>query len=126
MPLSPQGERELQQAAEAMRRAERALERGDPQSAGLAQDDASERLQQLEESLRQKGESGTRRQPGQRRGEGRGGDGGQRADGPVRIPGADEFSGPVQMRRRLLDAMREAAPQEYKSAVERYYQELLR
>ena len=48
------------------------------------------------------------------------------ADAPVRIPGADEFSGPVQMRRKLLDAMREAAPQDYKSADERYYEELLR
>ena len=125
MPLSPQGERELQQAAEAMRRAERALDRGDPQSAGLAQDEASERLRQLDEDLKQKGRGAPKPQMGERR-DGRGDGGLERADGPVRIPGADEFSGPVQMRRKLLDAMREPAPQEYESAVERYYEELLR
>ena len=49
-----------------------------------------------------------------------------RPEGPVRIPRADEFSGPMQMRRRLLDAMREAPPPEYEGAVGRYYEELLR
>jgi hypothetical protein len=125
MPLSPQGERELQQAAEAMRRAERALERGDPQAAALAQDEAGERLRQLDEDLRRKGRGSGKPEMGERR-EGRGEGGAQRADGPVRIPGADEFSGPVQRRRKLLDAMREPAPQEYEAAVERYYEELLR
>jgi gas vesicle protein len=126
MPLSPQGERELQQASEAMRRAERALERGDPQAAALAQDEASERLRQLDEDLRQKGRgSGQRPQMGERR-DGGGEGMSQRAEAPVRIPGADEFSGPVQMRRKLLDAMREPAPSDYEGAVERYYEELLR
>jgi hypothetical protein len=125
MPLSPHGERDLQRAADAMRKAERALERGDPQTAGLAQEDASERLRQLDEELRQKGRGTPKPQMGERHEGGR--DGGlERAEGPVRIPGADEFSGPVQMRRKLLDAMREPAPQEYESAVERYYEELLR
>jgi hypothetical protein len=108
-----------------MRRAERSLERGDPQGAALAQDEAGDRLRQLEERLRRK--DGAAREPGGRgRGEGRGDGISQRVDGPVRIPGADEYSGPMQMRRRLLDAMREPAPTEYKSAVERYYEELLR
>jgi hypothetical protein len=130
-PLSPDGERGLQQAADAMRRAERSLERGDPQGASLAQQDASERLHQLEERLGKKGGGGSGQQQAggresARRG-GREGDGGDpRGDAHVRIPGADEFSGPVQMRRRLLDAMREQAPAEFKSAVERYYEELLR
>lgn len=124
MPLSPQGERGLEQAAEAMRRAERALERGDPQAAGLAQEEAGERLSQLEQDLRDKARGAPRPERGERREGGR--DGSTQAEGPVRIPGADEFSGPVQMRRRLLDAMREPAPQKYESAVERYYEELLR
>jgi hypothetical protein len=122
VPLSPQGERELQRAAEAMRRAEQALERGDPQAAGLAQEEAGERLSQLEEAMQQKGKAAPQPQRGERRD---GGQGSMRADGPVRIHGADEFSGPTQLRRKLLDAMREPAPQEYKSAVERYYEELL-
>jgi hypothetical protein len=123
-PVSPDGERGMQAAADAMRRAEHALERGDPQSSALAQQDASERLRQLEEKL-------ARRRKGDQRGGGREGNGdaegsGMRSQGQVRIPGADEFHGPVQMRRRLLDAMREQPPGEYKSAVARYYEELLR
>jgi hypothetical protein len=126
-PLSPDGERSMQSAAEAMRRAERALERGDPQGAALAQQDASEQLRQLDEQLARKGQG--KQQPGSSGGEQRreGGDGnGPIDDSPVRIPGADEFSGPVQMRRKLLDAMREQAPPEFKSSVARYYEELLR
>jgi len=38
----------------------------------------------------------------------------------------DEFEGPRRMRRRLLDAMRESAPEGYEEAVRRYYEELLR
>ncbi|MFI5305864.1 MAG: DUF4175 family protein [Polyangiales bacterium] len=124
--LSPDGERGLEQVGEAMRRAEGALQRGDPQASSLAQRDASERLHELQERLARKrgqeqpGSDG--RRSSRREGEG----GGPRFDGPVHIPGADEFQGPVQMRRRLLDAMREPPPSEYKSAVARYYEELLR
>jgi predicted nucleic acid-binding Zn-ribbon protein len=126
-PISPDAERGLQQAAESMRRAERALERGDPQAASLEQADAGERLRQLEERLRRKGSGSPQQQASRGRESGREGNGlGTRVDGQVRIPGADEFSGPVQMRRRLLDAMREQAPTGFKPAIERYYEELLR
>lgn len=124
-PLSPSGDQGLKAAAEAMQRAERALDRGDPQAASMAQQDASEQLRQVEERLRKRGgQDGARENAG---GEAEGpGREGMRSDAPVRIPRADEFSGPVQMRRRLLDAMREAAPAEFRSAVKRYYEELLR
>ena len=129
-PLSPQGERGLQQAAEAMRRAEQALERGDGQRAALEQEDANERLRQVGEQLarkQQRGQQSGDQRGGQQGGRREGGDGGEsNPEGPVRIPGADEFSGPVQMRRKLLDAMREQAPNDYESAVQRYYRELLR
>jgi hypothetical protein len=124
--LSPEGEHGLQEAAEAMRRAERSLDHGDPQSASLAQQDASERLRQIQERLTRKGGPGQQPGRGGREGRREGEGMGSRPEGPVRIPGANEFSGPVQMRRRLLDAMREQAPSEWKSAVERYYEELLR
>ena len=42
------------------------------------------------------------------------------------IPGSDEFSGSMEMRRRLLDAMREGAPSGWEDPVRRYYEELLR
>jgi hypothetical protein len=122
-PLSPSGDRGLQAAADAMRRAERSLERGDPQGASLAQQDATEQLKQVEERLRQGGEPSGRKDGKSGRQDG---SEGVRSDVPVRIPRADEFSGPVQMRRRLLDAMREPPPSEFKSAVKRYYEELLR
>lgn len=128
-PLSPMGERGLEQAADAMRRAERALERGDGQQASLEQEDASERLRQVSQQLARKNQQG---QQGNQRGDNEGGgresgDGGDvNPEGPVRIPGADEFSGPVQMRRKLLDAMREQAPNDFEGAVQKYYRELLR
>jgi len=125
-PLSPDGDRSLEQAAESMRRAESTLQRGDPQGSALAQREASERLHELQERMaRKRGRqraSSDSRQASRREGEGNA----SRFDGPVHIPGADEFQGPVQMRRRLLDAMREPPPSDYKSAVTRYYEELLR
>jgi hypothetical protein len=48
------------------------------------------------------------------------------AEGPVRIPSADEFHGPIEMRRRVLDAMRNDAPDGFRSALDRYYEELLK
>jgi hypothetical protein len=128
-PLSPQGEHGLEQAADAMRRAERALDRGDGQQAALEQEDANERLHQVSEQLARKNQRGQQgREQGNRdSGQREGGDGGDvNPEGPVRIPGADEFSGPVQMRRKLLDAMREQAPNDFEGAVQRYYRELLR
>ena len=61
--------------------------------------------------------------------QGGGGGGGSSSmdfDRPVDIPNADEFEGPMEMRRRLLDAMREAPPAGYEEAVRRYYEGLLR
>lgn len=126
-PLSPDSAHDLQETAEAMRRAERALEHGDPQAASLAQEDASERLRQIDERLGKQQGKGQGQKPGGQGGEqeGANGGGGSRAEGKVRIHGADEFRGPAQLRRRLLDAMREPAPEAFKAAVERYYEELL-
>ena len=91
-PLSPEGERSLQGAADAMRRAERALEHGDPQSASLAQQDASEQLRQLDERLAKKGQ-GQKDGSGARHAQDRSGDGG----GPrVGRPGAHPRRGRVQ------------------------------
>jgi DNA-binding FadR family transcriptional regulator len=44
----------------------------------------------------------------------------------VRIPGADEHQGPMELRRQVLDAMREGAPDGYEESVRRYYEGLLR
>ena len=129
-PISPDAQRGLQEVGESMRRAEQALGQGDADEASRSQEEAADRLRQIEQSMAQKGKGqGGKDGPRQREGgEGReGNDGnGQNADGPVRIPGADEFTGPVEMRRRVLDAMREEGPSGFESALQRYYEGLLR
>ena len=54
------------------------------------------------------------------------GAGNGRTQTPVEIPGAEDFEGPLELRRRMLDAMREESPEGYAGAVRRYYEELLR
>lgn len=121
LPLSPEAVERLQAAHKAMQQAERALQRGKPDEANRAQNQASEQLKELSESLAQ-----------QQTGGGRGGKGqqeGNRAEaskGHVRIPGTESFQGPTELRRKLLDAMQEAAPSSYEPAIKRYYQELMR
>ena len=101
--------------------AEQALERGSAQEGSLAQEQASRQLQELSEQLAEGKGGGDPSQPTQQEG----GDGGH-VEGPVRIPGADEFQGPAERRRSLLDAMREGSPPGFEKAVGRYYEELLR
>ena len=120
-PLSPETADGVREARESMERGRRALERRDPIDASRAQEEAARRLTELREQLE--------REQQQREGGGSGGSqGGEGAFDrePVRIPGAEEFEGPMEMRRRLLDAMRENAPAGYEEAVRRYYEELLR
>jgi hypothetical protein len=107
-----------------MTEARQALEQGRPEDAALAQEDASRRLKELGKQLDGESQAGGA-QPGAERSEREGGDGGF-VEGPVRIPGADEFRGPEALRRKLLDAMREGSPPGYEHAVGRYYEELLR
>jgi hypothetical protein len=129
-PISPDAQRGLQDVSESMRRAEQALGQGDADEASRSQEEAADKLRQIEQGMAQKGkgQSGKDGQRQRQRGEGNereGGDG-ENADGPVKIPGAEEFTGPVEMRRRVLDAMREAGPSGFESALQRYYEGLLR
>lgn len=123
-PLSPDGSRAVREAAGAMGEARRALDRGDPVDASRAQEQAARRLTELREQLERE-----QQQREQQAGGGGGGEGGESAPDfrqPVEIPGAEAFRGPVEMRRRILDAMREGAPRGYEESVRRYYEELLR
>ena len=54
------------------------------------------------------------------------GDGLQAANEKVEIPSAESFKPPEEFRRELLDAMRQGAPEPYRSELQRYYQELIR
>lgn len=123
MPLSPDGAESLEAAREAMQRAEQALQRGDARDAAEQQADASQRLQKLSEKL---AEQQRQKSGGSSGGDEHAGSQGSTDDGPVKIPGAEEFKGPKAMRRKLLDAMREASPKGFEAAIQRYYQELLR
>lgn len=122
-PVSPDAARTLRDVQRQMRDAEKSLQEGNAREASSAQHDAAQRLeslqQRLQERLQRKGSSGD------------GGGGGTAAgrrqlDAPVKIPDADEHVGPMEMRRKVLDAMREDGPRGYEGAVKQYYQELLR
>ncbi len=126
-PLSPDGQRIVGEAAEHMERAEQALGRGDPRESARAQDEAARKLAELREQLEQE----------QSRGGGGGGSGGEQQGGEggegrrtfhqvVQIPGAEDFAGPTERRRLILDAMREGSPTGWEDAVERYYERILR
>jgi hypothetical protein len=128
-PESNENVRALEGAADRMQAAERALERGDPRDAARAQEDALRQLEALRDQLENEARGG---------GQGSGGSSGWDASGGrwggsgmargevVRIPGADEFRGPAERRRRVLDAMREETPRGWEDAMQRYYQEVLR
>jgi hypothetical protein len=120
-PLSPEIAAGLRDVRRSMDDAIRGLERGDPAGAARAQDEAARRLSELREQVEQDMQRSS-------------GGGGGRDEGPappglrseVRIHGADEFSGPMDLRRRVLDAMQDAPPSGYEEAVRRYYEGLLR
>lgn len=119
--LSPEGARAVDEARELMRDARRSLERAEPVDAARAQEEAARKLTELREELEQNN------QQSQSGGGGRQ-DGSPRPDNRrrVRIHGADEYQGPAELRRQVLDAMREDAPPGYEDALRRYYEELLR
>jgi hypothetical protein len=123
VPLSPEATEKLQQAQKAMQQAERALQRGKPDDAHRAQRDASEQIKELSESLAEQQRGGGR---GGGKGKQDGSSGDVQSDAHVRIPGTENFQGPTELRRKLLDAMQEAAPSGYEPAIKRYYQELMR
>jgi hypothetical protein len=121
LPLSPDATEALDQARHSMQKAQRALERGQPDEANREQQQASDRLQRLSKQLAEEQRVG-RGGKGKREGE----YGDLNRNAPVHIPGAEEWKGPIELRRKLLDAMQESAPAEYEAAIKRYYQELMR
>jgi hypothetical protein len=122
LPLSPEAVDALDAARQSMQRAERALERGRPDEANREQQQAAERLKKLSQSLAQKQAAGGQGQSGKQEAN----SGEAMRDAPVHIPGADEWKGPTELRRKLLDAMHEGGPSGYEAAIQRYYQELMR
>jgi Domain of unknown function (DUF4175) len=122
MPLSPEATDALSEAQESMQRAQHALEHGRPDQANREQQQAAERLQKLSQSLAEQQRSGNRGGSGHKQGS----TGENGRDAPVHIPGAEEWKGPTELRRKLLDAMHESGPAGYEAATQQYYQELMR
>jgi len=104
----------MKQAAQHMQRAEGALDEGDPRDSFGEEQQAADQLKQLRRDLQQQ------RRPKQQEGAG------SMAKETVKIPGADEYRGPEEYRRDLLDAMKREAPKDYREQVKRYYEELAR
>jgi hypothetical protein len=123
LPLSPDASETLEGVRKSMQRAQRALDRGRPDEANREQQQASDRLQKLSQSLAEQQRSGRGHRGGGNQGSGANA---ANADAHVHIPGTEEWKSPTELRRRLLDAMRESGPTGYEAAIKRYYQELMR
>ncbi|MDQ3037578.1 MAG: DUF4175 domain-containing protein, partial [Myxococcota bacterium] len=120
-PLSPDAAAALGEIEQMMDEGARGLDRADPASASRAQEEAARRLTELREQLEQDMQSSS--------GGGGGGDGGNAAPDfsrRVQIRNPSDFEGPMELRRRVLDAMQDAPPQGYEESVQRYYEGLLR
>lgn len=120
-PLYPEGAEAMGEARQRMEAAKQALRRGDAVGASTEQQEAARRLTELREEL----ERQQQQQQQDQSGGGGGGSGERSAEGErVLIPGQSEPQN--ELRRRVLDAMRDASPRGYEDAVRRYYDELLR
>ncbi len=106
----------LREAAEAMGQAREALGEGEPQEAREAQERALERLGKAQEALEQ-----ARRPDGPRREVVGVNDPREKVGVPTEGPGA-----PAAYREELLREMGAAAPERFREAVRRYYEELVK
>ena len=102
------------QAGQHMERAESKLRQHDPRDAEGEENQALQQLGQMKQQL------GEQRRPKEQE------LGGRSDKEPVKIPGADEYKAPREFRQDLLEAMKRAAPPEYKDQVKRYYEELVK
>jgi Domain of unknown function (DUF4175) len=111
----------LSRSSRSMKKATSALEQGDVREAEAHQRDAVERLNELNEQMERQGKAG---KPRPNESEGEGGENDQ--DERVAIPKDGLDARRKDLRRRVLDARRAEPPRAFESAVDRYYQEILR
>lgn len=105
----------LRDAGQHMERAEGELRKRASRDAEGEEQQALDQLQKMKEQLQRQ-----RRPRDQMAG------GGNLDKEPVKIPGADDYKPPKEFRQDLLEAMKRAAPSEYKEQVKRYYEELVK
>lgn len=114
-PLVPDAAADLRDIRQLMDEARDARERQQPVEAADAEGEAARRLADLRQRLEEDAQHQQSRS---------GGGGGSELGAAVAIP--EDHEGPMEARRRLLDAMSEDAPPGYGEAVRRYYEGLLR
>ncbi|TNF30249.1 MAG: DUF4175 family protein [Deltaproteobacteria bacterium] len=109
----------LQQAGEAMGQAKSELEGKRPGEAKGHQQEALEHLekaqQNMQQRMQQKGGKGPEDQAGI-----------NDPEAKVEIPDEDPYGAPRNFREEVLKAMKERAPERYKDAIQRFYEELIK
>lgn len=131
----PEAAGELGSSREHMRAASGELSRSDPMRGNGEQRQALDALRRFREGMEKNAQQGGGGEgeefpypmaSSQSDGGTEEGDGLQAANEKVEIPSAESFKPPEEFRRELLDAMRQGAPEPYRSELQRYYQELVR
>jgi predicted transcriptional regulator len=132
----PEAAGELGASREHMRAASGELSRRDPMRGNGEQRQALEALRRFREGMEENAQQGGGGAAGEEfpypmaaaemDGGVEEGEGLQAAHEKVEIPGAEAFKPPEEFRRELLDAMKEGAPEPYRSELQRYYQEIVR
>ena len=141
--FGPQHQQMLEQAQQGMAQAEQKLGRGEPRGAQAGEEQSLEKLQQFEDAMEQmakqgggsKGKDGLPMpwgEPPGSQGPGSDDEPGDENDSQstrhdkVEIPDAEAGRGPIEFRKKLLDAMKQAPPEKYKERVKQYYEELVK
>ncbi len=139
--FGPQHQQMLEQAQQGMGQAEQKLNRGEPRGAQAGEEQSLEKLQQFEDAMDQmakqagksKGQGGIPMPWGEPQGSsdsnddpGDEGDSQSMKHDKVEIPDAEAGRGPMEFRKKLLDAMKQAPPEKYKERVKQYYEELVK
>ncbi|MDF1566136.1 MAG: hypothetical protein P1V51_24100 [Deltaproteobacteria bacterium] len=124
--FSPEMEQTLREGQRHMSEASQRLSQSDARRATGQEQAAAERLselgEQLEEAMKQQGESGMPIPMSSSNSSG----GRMTRSEPVEIPDAEAYKAPEAFRKELLEAMKEGAPDRYQDQVKRYYEELVR
>ncbi len=126
--FGPEQRQQLDQAQQRMGEARQSLDGRDVRKAHGSQQAALEQLQGLQKQMQQSGGGGKGKKGLPRplsNGRGRDGRGSLRQD-KVEIPDEDPNAPTKEIRKDLMDAMKQGAPDRYKEQNKRYYEELVK
>jgi hypothetical protein len=126
--FDPETEQQLERARQDMEQAGQRLKGKEPGKGYSEQQGALEALKGLQQQMQQQGgkgsgkKGGLPRPIGRRQGNGHGGLDHEKVD----IPDEDPSRSSRELRKDVMDAMKQGAPERYKEQVKRYYEELVR